>query len=73
MTTTSIPELERLLDEAERKSAKLASTRAALPPGSSRARVTSANARWARAAEYRDLLQRQLQEAREARGQGGTP
>jgi hypothetical protein len=36
------------------KSEKAAAARAALPPGSTRARVTSANARWMRAAEARD-------------------
>lgn len=44
----------RALARAEQKSQQLAERRAALPPGSSRARVTSANARWARAAEHRD-------------------
>lgn len=39
---------------AQAKSDKAAAARAALPPGSSRARVTSANARWAVAAEARD-------------------
>lgn len=42
------------LAAAEKKSAKAAETRASLPPGSSRARVTTANARWSRAAEARD-------------------
>lgn len=70
---STIHELEQLLDEAEQRSAKLASVRAALPPGSTRARVTTANAKWARAAEYRDLLRRQLQEAQEAAGQGVRP
>jgi hypothetical protein len=37
------------------KSRKLADARFALPAGSTRARVTSLNARWARAAEARDL------------------
>lgn len=37
------------------KSEKLSEARRALPPGSPRARVTSANARWARAAEARDV------------------
>jgi hypothetical protein len=54
--------LRRMLASAERASAKAATARSALPPGSSRARVTSANAKWMRAAEYRDMLLRQLAE-----------
>lgn len=56
--------LERMLKDAEAKSARLAEARSKLPPGSSRARVTSANARWARAAEARDALVKRLDEAR---------
>ncbi len=41
---------------------RAAEARRALPPGSSRARVTTANARWAAAAEYRDMLADQLRE-----------
>ena len=41
-------------DKAQRKSIELAAMRHALPPGSSRAKVTTANARWSNAAEYRD-------------------
>lgn len=40
--------------KAHEASARASVARAALPPGSSRARVTSANARWARQAEERD-------------------
>lgn len=58
----SVEQLRRDLAAAERRSEKLAEARSKLPPGSSRARVTTANARWARAAEYRDLLRRQLDE-----------
>ena len=53
---------DRLLDLAQQlvraEAASLAAcdARAALPPGSSRARVTTANARWARAAEHRDRV-----------------
>ena len=50
----------------EKQSLKMAEARAALPPGSTRARVTTANARWARVAEARDLLRRQLREEWEA-------
>lgn len=55
------------LELARARSAKLAERRAALPPGASRARVTSANAKWARAAEHRDRLERRLREM------GGAP
>jgi len=44
----------RALARAEDASQRAAAARSALPPGSSRARVTTANARWARAAEHRD-------------------
>lgn len=48
------------LARAAAKSAKASEARAALPPGSTRARVTTANARWARAAEERDRVAAQL-------------
>jgi len=48
------------LARAAAKSVKASEARAALPPGSSRARVTTANARWARAAEERDRVAAQL-------------
>lgn len=54
-----IPLLSRLaLDEVavERRS----EARRALPPGSTRARVTTANARWATACEARDRTAREL-------------
>lgn len=57
-------ELERLrkeLKKAQAKSLKCAAARHALPPGSSRARVTTANARWASAAEERDRLQEKVE------------
>lgn len=41
---------------AEKASARAADARAALPIGASRARVTTANARWRSAAEERDRL-----------------
>ncbi len=52
--------LERMLAAAQRASDRACARRAALPPGSSRARVTTANARWMRAAEERDRVQRLL-------------
>ena len=51
---------------AARKSAAAATRRANLPPGSTRARVTTANARWMRAAEERDRLEREVRAAWEA-------
>ena len=59
-----IHRLERELAKAQRASTRASERRAALPAGTSRARVTSANARWMRAAEYRDLIAKQLAEAR---------
>jgi len=55
--------LEKALAKAEQNSLRWAARRAALPPGSSRAKVTTANAQWAIAAEYRDKLARQVAEA----------
>ena len=49
----TLKHLRKLLARAEKDSARCAAARAALPPGSSRARVTSANAKWMRAAEAR--------------------
>lgn len=58
--------LDRMLRDAAAKSAKLAEARSNLPPGSSRARVTTANAKWTRAAEAREGLATRLREAVEA-------
>jgi hypothetical protein len=49
-------QVARELAEARKKSERASEARYALPPGTSRARVTSANARWMRAAEHRDRL-----------------
>lgn len=71
--SASLQEIERLrkaLDRAQKASAKAAMARLALPAGSSRARVTTANARWARAAEHRDRLARQLLIAEGLLGEG---
>lgn len=61
--------LRRELARLEKAAAKAGERRAALPAGSSRARVTTANARWARAAEARDRVERELAEALEAAGE----
>ncbi|HEU4727722.1 MAG TPA: hypothetical protein VFT22_07530 [Kofleriaceae bacterium] len=59
-----IAQLEKRLADAQAKSTRAAERRAALPPGSSRARVTTANANWARAAEHRDRCAEELEAAR---------
>lgn len=56
-----IKKLRRELKVANRASEKAAEARFKLEAGSSRARVTTANARWMRAAEHRDRLLAQLQ------------
>ena len=53
-------ELAKELQAAERKSLAACEARGSLPPGSSRARVTTANARWATAAEARDRADARL-------------
>lgn len=50
---------KKKIDAAGAKSERLAQARGALPAGSSRARVTTANARWMRAAEERDRIERE--------------
>lgn len=62
--TNEIKQLEKALADAQRKSIKCAERRHALPPGSSRARVTTANANWARAAEHRDRCSDRLDAAK---------
>jgi hypothetical protein len=67
--STLLLALRRDLLRLTRSSERACRARAALPPGSSRARVTTANARWACAAEARDRCQERI-EALEA--EGGT-
>lgn len=52
--------LEREVERLTKRSAQLAERQASLPPGSSRARVTSANAKRARVAEARDRAERDI-------------
>lgn len=59
---SKIVQLRRDLAKAEKRSAAFAERRASIRPGASRARTTTANARWARAAEHRDRLLLQLAE-----------
>jgi hypothetical protein len=53
----------RNLERAQADSIRASDRRAALPLGSSRATVTTANAKWANAAEHRDRLARQYADA----------
>ena len=64
----SLAQLERDLAQAERASKRAAEARSRLPPGSSRARVTTANARWMRAAEHRDRILAQVEALRAEQG-----
>ena len=52
-TTKLLATYRRLVEQ----SARLGLARASLPTGSSRARITSANAKWARVAEERDRVE----------------
>lgn len=61
----SIPTLVRELVAAQARSTKASEARLALPAGSSRARVTTANARWMRASEERDRREAALRVALE--------
>lgn len=61
----SIPTLVRELVAAQARSTKASEARLALPAGSSRARVTTANARWMRASEERDRREAALRAALE--------
>lgn len=66
-------QLERNLRLAEKRLQKASDARRSLPPGSTRARVTSANARWASTAEERDRVQRKLDDHKAVSSRdGGT-
>ncbi|WP_340008610.1 hypothetical protein MHH52_11145 [Paenibacillus sp. FSL K6-0276] len=66
-------QLERNLRLAEKRLQKASDARRSLPPGSTWARVTTANARWASAAEERDRVQRKLDDHKAASSKdGGT-
>ena len=56
----------KLWQDAHRQSAAVDLKRAEMPPGSSRARVTTANAKWSRWAEERDRLYAALSPADKA-------
>lgn len=56
-------ELDRQLQAAEKKVTRASEARFRLPAGSSRARVTTANARYMTACEHRDRIERALIQA----------
>lgn len=58
--TAKVERLKRDLAAAQKKSWEAAAKRGALPAGSTRARVTTANAKWSRAAEHRDRIEEEL-------------
>lgn len=67
---TELEKYERLLAQAEADSKKACESKGRLPLGASRAKRTTLEARWARAAEYRDRLLRIVEEMRERPGAG---
>lgn len=56
-----IATLMRKLAQAQKRSEQAMERRRNLSPGGTRARVTTANANWAKAAEQRDRLREQLE------------
>jgi len=70
MTEVEISKLRKALAAAQRRSLQCAERRAALQAGSSRARVTTANANWTRAAEHRG--QRELEQSGDTVAAGRT-
>ena len=60
-TARELAELLKKYLEAQKASERAMEARMKLAPGSTRARSTTANARWAQAAEGRDHLQAALQ------------
>jgi len=63
VTIAEVKALIREFEQAAMKSMRLCRARSELPAGSTRARITTANARWARAAEERGRLAKLLGEA----------
>ena len=60
--------LYRNLVDAEAKCALRSDARRLLPPGSPRARVTTANARWSTACEHRDRIEKTIRMLRDKDG-----
>lgn len=61
-TQSELERYRRLLQQAEKDSLKACKARGDLPIGASRARLTTANARWMRASEYRDRILAKISE-----------
>ena len=61
MTREEFLQTDKAYREQDAQASKLAQARGDLPPGSSRARVTTANARWTGAAEEREFMRRDLE------------
>lgn len=59
-TYQRIAELSKELVAAQKKVERESASRMALPPGSTRARVTTANGRWMAICEHRDRLDEEL-------------
>jgi hypothetical protein len=68
----AITSLERELARVQAASERAMEAKMRLPRGSSRARVTTANARWATAAERRDRVLEALELARATLERGGN-
>ena len=63
---SEIKELEKRLAEYTKKAEKAFAYRASLPIGSSRAKVTTANARWITWSQARDKAEAKLEEEKKA-------
>lgn len=57
-----IADMAKQLVEAQKKVLRESGKRQALPPGSTRAKVTTANARWMAICEERDRLEEELRQ-----------
>lgn len=66
----TIDQLERLIEKEKKELRKASQKRADLGPEVSRARITSANARYARCAEYVVRLEGKLEILKENGGEG---
>ena len=71
MSDEKLARLLREFQSAEAASLRAMEARMALEAGSTRARVTSANAKWARAAEHRDRCRAALEAYDAAHAPGG--
>ena len=62
MESKELHDARRALAKAQAASTRAMDARARLGPGSTRARVTTANANWANAAEHRDRCKERVEE-----------